>query len=57
MKEEFGEILKRCSEEVTDLCKREKQAWQKADDLEGECQRLCQAVKNKTEELVRSLLC
>ena len=57
VKEEFGEILKRCSAEVTDLCKREKQAWQKADDLEGECQRLCQAVKNKTKELVRSLLC
>ena len=57
VKEEFGEILKRCSAEVTDLCKREKQAWQKADDLVGECQRLRQAVKNKTEELVRSLLC
>ena len=55
--EEFGEILKRCSAEVTDLCKREKQAWQKADDFEGECQRLCQAAKNKTKELVRSLLC
>ena len=45
VEEEFGEILKRCSAEVTDLCKRKKQAWQKADDLEGKCQRLCQAVK------------
>ena len=56
VKEEFGELLKKCSAEVTDLCRQEKQAWRKVDDLEEECQKLCQEVKNKTEEVVSSSL-
>ena len=56
VREDFGELLKKCSVKVTELCKQEKRAWQKIDDLEVECQKMYQEVRSKREELVSFMI-
>ena len=49
---EFEVVLKRCSEKITEMCKVEKGAWLKLDQLEQDCQELIKQVETKAESLV-----
>ena len=49
---EFEVVIKRCSEKITEMCKVEKGAWLKLDQLEENCQELITQVERKAESLV-----
>ena len=49
---EFEVVIKRCSEKITEMCKVEKEAWLKLDQLEENCQELITQVERKAESLV-----
>ena len=49
---ELSRVLKKVSATVTLMCKTEKAAWLKLDDLEEECQRLQQQVNTAADNMV-----
>ena len=49
---DFGVLRQKCSEKLTDLCKKEKQIWKTLDDLEADSEELMKLVDEKTTELV-----
>ena len=52
LKAEFEVVLKRCSEKLTEMCKVEKGAWLKLDQLEQDFQELIKQVETKARSLV-----
>ena len=52
MQGDFGVLRQKCSEKLTDLCKKEKQIWKTLDDLEADSEELTKLVDKKTTELV-----
>ena len=55
LKSEFEEVIKRCSDKITEMCKVEKETWIKLDQLEEDCQDLIDQVETKAETLVSSI--
>lgn len=53
---EFETLLQTSSKDITELCRKEKSAWNKLDSLEEECQNIVKSVKTKTENLVGATL-
>lgn len=49
---EFVELTKSVSDRMTEMCKQEKETWQNLDNLELECEKLRQQVKDKTQKMV-----
>ena len=52
LKSEFEELIKKCSDKITEMCKVEKETWIKLDQLEEDCQKLITQVEKKAETLV-----
>ena len=52
MKSEFEELIKKCSDKITEMCKVEKETWLTLDQLEADCQKLITQVEKKAETLV-----
>ena len=52
IKSEFAEVLKNVSQTITTMCKTEKQAWLRMDEVEEECQRLTKQVETAAQKLV-----
>ena len=52
IKSEFAEVLKKVSLTITTMCKTEKQAWLRMDEVEEECQRLTKQVETAAQKLV-----
>ena len=52
LKSEFEELIKKCSDKITEMCKVEKETWLKLDQLEADCQKLITQVEKKAETLV-----
>ena len=52
LQEDFSALRKKCSDKLTDLCKREKKIWKTLDDLEADSEELIKLVDKKTNELV-----
>lgn len=48
----FNHMLKKCSAEITQMCRSEKETWQKVDQVEEECQSLIRQVEAKADDLV-----
>ena len=52
LKTEFDELIKKCSDKITEMCKEEKETWLKLDQLEADCQDLIDQVETKAKTLV-----
>ena len=52
IRSELSKVLKKVSATVTSMCKTEKAAWLKLDDLEEECQRLQKQVDTAADNMV-----
>ena len=52
LKTEFEELIKKCSDKITEMCKVEKETWLKLDQLEADCQDLIDQVETKAKTLV-----
>ena len=52
----FAEMIKKCSDKVTELCKLEKQTWQTVDELNEKCKAMMNQVDTTAEKQV-PLLC
>ena len=55
LKGEFEEMIKKCSDKITEMCKVEKETWIKLDQLEEDCEDLIDQVETKAETLVSSI--
>ena len=49
----FAEMIKKCSEKVTELCKLEKQTWQTVDELNEKCEAMMKQVDTTAEKQVQ----
>ena len=49
----FSEMIKKCSEKVTELCKLEKQTWQTVDELNEKCEAMIRQVDLTAEKQVQ----
>ena len=47
LKSEFEELIKKCSDKITEMCKVEKETWLKLDQLEEHCQQLIKRWRQK----------
>ena len=54
IKSEFAVALKKASEHVTKLCKREKEAWVTLDEVEGQLKMLTHDVETHAERMVKN---
>ena len=52
IKAQFASICKEVAGKITEMCKAEKDAWHKLDQLEDECETMYKQVETKTEVLV-----
>ena len=52
IKAQFANICKEVAGKITEMCKAEKDAWHKLDQLEDECETMYKQVETKTEVLV-----
>mgnify|MGYP001798279088 CR=1 FL=1 len=48
----FEDMIKKCSDKVTELCKLEKQTWQTVDELNEKCQAMMNQVDTTVEKQV-----
>ena len=46
------QMIKRCSEKVTELCKLEKETWQTVDELNEKCEAMIDQIETTTEQQV-----
>lgn len=49
---EFAELTKSVTDKMTEMCKLEKETWQKLDNLEMECDELRRDIHDKAKEMV-----
>lgn len=49
----FAEMIKKCSEKVTELCKLEKRTWQTVDELNEKCEAMIKQVDLTAEKQVQ----
>ena len=52
----FEEMIQKCSDKVTELCKLEKQTWQTVDELNGKCEAMMNQVDTTVEKQVGRFL-
>ena len=48
----FSEMIKKCSDKVTELCRLEKQTWQTVDKLNEKCEAMVKQVDTTAEKQV-----
>ena len=48
----FEDMIKKCSDKVTELCKLEKQTWQTVDELNEKCEAMMKQVDTTAEKQV-----
>ena len=49
----FEDMIKKCSDKVTELCKLEKQTWQTVDELNEKCEAMMKQVDTTAEKQVQ----
>ena len=53
----FEEMVQKCSDKVTELCKLEKQTWQTVDELNEKCEAMMNKVDSTAEKQVYCIDC
>ena len=53
---QYAEMMKRCAEKVTELCKLEKQTWQIIDMLYEKCDAMIMQIDTTAEQQVSTIL-
>ena len=49
---QFADMIKKCSDKVTELCKLEKETWQTVGELNEKCEAMIKQVDTTTEQQV-----
>ena len=53
---QFADMIKKCSDKITELCKLEKETWQTVDELNEKCKAMIEQVETTKDKQVLFLV-